>query len=192
MRHNALRDREAAFLREICKDVKTEPNLLPIDAEDLSHRTISTDGARLDISARGVWSTFERTFFDIRITHPNAPSNQQKTLAQLYKHHENEKKSLYNERVIQIEKGSFTPLVFATSGGMGPEWNRFNKRVGKLLAEKRKESYSDVINHIRTRLRFCLLKSVLVALRGVRGKSKKFGDITPISALSFNLLDNGE
>ena len=188
MRHNALRDREAAFLREICKDVKTEPNLLPTDADDLSHRTISTDGARLDISARGVWSTFERTFFDIRITHPNAPSNQQKTLAQLYKHHENEKKSLYNERVIQIEKGSFTPLVFATSGGMGPECNKFNKRVGKLLAEKRKESYSDVMCHIRTQLRFALLKSTLIAVRGIRGKTSKTESELELEQISFNLI----
>jgi len=35
-------------------------------------------------------------------------------------------------RVIDIEKSSFNPLVFATTGGMAPECNRVNKR----LAEK--------------------------------------------------------
>ena len=39
---------------------------------------------RLDISARGVWSTFERTFFDIRIFNAKSLSYQSKTLPQLY------------------------------------------------------------------------------------------------------------
>ena len=110
----------------------------------------------------------------------------------MYKEHEDEKKRTYNGRIIQVEKGTFTPFVMSTSGGIGVEAHKFIKHIATLIAEKRKESYSDVITHIRTRLRFCLLNSVLVALRGVRGKSKKFGNITPISALSFNLLDNGE
>ena len=55
-----------------------------------------------------------------------------------------------------------------------------------LMAEKKNESYADVINYIRTRLRFSMLKSVLVAIRGVRGKYKK---PAPISTLSFNLID---
>ncbi len=40
------------------------------------------------------------------------------------------------------------------------------------------EKYADVINHIRTKLRFALLKSVLIAIRGVRGRiehDKKMG-----------------
>ena len=28
------------------------------------------------------------------------------------------------ERVIEIEHGTFTPLVFGTNGGMGEEWER--------------------------------------------------------------------
>ena len=37
-----------------------------------------------------------------------------KPLSQLYKEEENEKKRVYEERVIEAEKGSFTPLVFTT------------------------------------------------------------------------------
>ena len=64
-----------------------------------------------------------------------------------------------------MEKGSFCPLVFTITGGMGPECEKVNKRIATLVSDKRKEKYSDVINHIRTRLRFALLRSILIAIR---------------------------
>ena len=76
----------------------------------------------------------------------------------------------------------------STFGGMGVEADRYHKRIAELIALKRKDDYSSVINYIRTRLRFCLLKSVLVSLRGVRGKSTA-ERISPIAALSFNMID---
>ena len=98
-----------------------------------------------------------------------------------------EKKRAYNERIIQVEKASFTPIVVSTFGGMGKEAESFHKRLAVLIAEKRNEAYSHVVNYIRTRLRFCLLKSVLTCFRGVRGKLAK-ENITPVSNLSFNLI----
>ena len=71
--------------------------------------------------------------------------------------------------MLQVEKGSFSPLIFSTTGGMGPEATRYHKRVAELISSKRGEKYSDVVNHIRTRIRFSLLKSVLIAVRGERG-----------------------
>ena len=110
----------------------------------------------------------------------------EKPLDQIYRENESQKKNLYNERVIQCEKGTFTPLVFTTSGGMGPECDRLNKRLADLIAMKTKEQYSHVVRHIRTRLRFALLKSVLVAVRGVRGK--KSAVVQPPLEISFNLI----
>lgn len=89
--------------------------------------------------------------------------------------------------MIQVEKGSFTPVVFSTFGGMGQEAERFHKRLAQLISLKRNEEYSHIVNYVRTRLRFCLLKSVLISLRGVRGKNLK-EKITPVSNLSFNLI----
>ena len=97
------------------------------------------------------------------------------------------KKRAYNERIIQVEKGSFTPIVLSTFGGMGEEAARFHKRLSQLISEKRNEQYSHVVNYVRTRLRFCLLKSVLTSLRGIRGRNTK-EKTTPISDLSFNLM----
>ena len=129
----------------------------------------------------------EKTFLDIRVMHPNCKSYADKEITQIYREHEQAKKRAYNERIIQVEKANFTPVVFSTFGGMGQEADRYHKRLAELIAEKRHETYSHVVDYIRTRLRFCLLKCVVTSLRGVRGKSVK-ENITPLSNLSFNLI----
>ena len=189
MRHNRIRDLEAELMREVCNDVKIEPHLLPIANTNSVIGNTKTN-ARLDVSGIGIWGPMERTFLDVRVMHPNSPSYMDKDIHQVYKDHEKEKKRTYNERVAQVEKGSFTPIVFSTFGGMGQEAESFHKRLALLIAEKRNETYSCVVNYIRTRLRFCLLKSVLTSIRGVRGKSKE--NIAPISSLSFNLINIGD
>ena len=73
----------------------------------------------MDIAATGVISPMERTFFDARITHPNAPSNRSIPLNNLYVKHETEKKVKHEDRTVQVEKGSFS-LAFSTSGGVRP------------------------------------------------------------------------
>ena len=107
-------------------------------------------------------------------------------IEQLYHTQEQEKMRKYNTRVMTVERGSFTPLIFATSGGMGPEATKYHKRVAELIAAKKGENYADVMNHIRTRIRFALLRSVLVAVRGERGKRKTPSQ--PISSVSFNMV----
>ena len=44
-----------------------------------------------------------------------APSNRSIPLNKLYVKHETEKKVKYEDRIVQVEKGSFCPLVFSTS-----------------------------------------------------------------------------
>jgi len=107
-----------------------------------SHNQVNTDdNARLDISATELWNSCEKMFFDIRISHPTSQSYSGKSLAEIYQQHEKEKKDKYNQRVIDIEKSSFNPLVFTTIGGMAPECNRVNKRLAEKIAEKRREPY---------------------------------------------------
>ena len=71
-------------------------------------------------------------YFDVRVTHPNCESNMHKPLAQLYNDHETEKKKMYEERIIESEKGTFTPLVFSTSGGVGPLCKTFFQKTGAI------------------------------------------------------------
>jgi hypothetical protein len=193
MRHNKIRDLEAEIMQEVCQDVKIEPTLLPVVNDNLLAATTNqTENARLDVSAIGVYGPHEKTFLDIRIMHPNCPSYVNKSIEKIYEEHEKSKKREYNERVIQVEKGSFTPIVFSTFGGMGKETTVYHKRIAQLIAKKRGETYSSVMNFMRTRLRFCLLKSVLTSIRGVREKRTTRNFIAPISSLSFNLIEVNE
>ena len=80
-----------------------------------------------------------------------------------------------------MEKSTFTPMVFSTFGGMGNECHRALQRAAGKIASKRKESYADVMGHISTRIRMCILRTVLMSVRGSRGTSK--GTSKPISSV---------
>ena len=69
-----------------------------------------------------------------------------------------------------MERGVLTPLVFSTSGGMGDEDKTLFKRAVAKIANKTGPKYSETITFIRKRLRFDLLKTTVIALRGYRGK----------------------
>ena len=47
----------------------------------------------------------------------------------------------------------------------------FIKQLARIIDDKRKDDYSAVANYIRTKIRFSLLKSILISLR----KKKKRG-----------------
>ena len=91
--------------------------------------------ARLDIHARGFGEREKSAFFDVRVCHPNADSYRDLTPKQIYKKHENEKKRQYAERVMEIEQGTFTPLVFTTTGGMVDECVKYHSRLAELIAQ---------------------------------------------------------
>ena len=69
---------------------------------------------------------------DVRITHPNAPSNLSIPVEKLLLKNEAEKKSKYGSRVINTKRATFIPLVFTTAATTAPECNKFHKRVAEL------------------------------------------------------------
>ena len=50
-------------------------------------------------------------------------------LAAHHRLNENQKKREYGERVVNVEHGSFTPLVFSCLGGMSVECLNFYNRI---------------------------------------------------------------
>ena len=122
----------------------------------------------MDIHARGFWEHQRSAFFDVRIWHPNAESYEDLEPQQIYRMHENEKRRLYSRRVLDIEHGTFTPLVFTTTGGMGKECLRYHSRLAELIAIKKGEQYAKTMSWIRSRISFALLRAVLICLRGYR------------------------
>ncbi|CAM1154665.1 Uncharacterised protein r2_g4332 [Pycnogonum litorale] len=173
IRHNRLRDPTASMLKEVCYDVQTEPTLNPVTGEEFHERTaVTSNEARLDIRARGFWQSGQRAFFDVRVFDSNAQRYRNMSLPQCYTVNEEEKKRKYNERVLQTEHGSFTLLVFSTTGGMGEEAKRFYTALAYEIATKRKQLYPIAISWIRTKLCFSLIRSVILCIRGSRTASK--------------------
>ena len=93
--------------------------------------------ARADISARGFWCRGQRAFFDVRVFDPNAQRRENKAPKKCYKLKEHEKKRDYSSRVLNVEQGSFAPLVFwITSGIMGKEYSMFIKPLCLMISLK--------------------------------------------------------
>ena len=131
----------------------------------------TTPGARLDVSARNLWSPLAKAFIDVRIFNPQAKTNWDRSIPQMYTSHENEKKTEYLPRVLQVEKATFTPAVFSTSGGIGKEADKLIRRMAERMSAKRGETYSSVVSFLRRRFRFDLLKTCIIALRGYKKPS---------------------
>jgi len=88
MRHNSVTESQAQIVKEVCRDVQIRTTLLPITKNDYERKINTADNAKLDISARGLWNSCEKTFFDIRITHCTSQSYPGKSLAEIYQQHE--------------------------------------------------------------------------------------------------------
>ena len=85
-----------------------------------------------------------------------------------HRRNEMEKRRHYEERIRNVDHGTFTPLVFTTSCGTGPAASIFFKRLASMLAAKHQKPYAHVLGWIRCRLSFSLLRSSIVCLRGAR------------------------
>ena len=107
----------------------------------------------------------------------------------MYKTHENTKKRCYNARILQIERGSFTPLIFSCSGGMGLEASTFIKELAMKVSLKRGEVYSQTVSFIRRRFRFDLLKTCIISLRGERKATRAAREIAELDIGLCNLSD---
>ena len=78
--------------------------------------------------------------------------------------------------------------IWHSTGAMGKEAEKFHKRLAALISEKRMTPYSDCMSYLRRKLSFCLLRTVLAALRVYRGKAAKTDDCN----MDINLLHLNE
>ena len=107
-------------------------------------------------------------FFDLRVFNPLAKRHASQDLKKCFEANEREKKRAYNQRVLEIEHGSFTPLIFSATGGMGRECNKFVSRLANIMANKQGKPYGEVITWMRRKISMGLCKAVGVCLRGSR------------------------
>ena len=107
-------------------------------------------------------------FFYARVFDPNAKRYKDKSLQQYYRTSEVEKYRKYNKRILQVENGSFTPLVFSINGGIGKEANKYYSWIVKKLAEKRDGPYSVTMSWIRRKISSSMTKSIIMRICGSR------------------------
>ena len=181
LRHNEIRDVTADLMNEVCHNVSTEPHLQPLSGESLRFKTSNRqDQARLDIKAQGFWGDRHQcAFFDVRVFNPLAQTHQNKSLSRLFDTQEKEKRRTYEQRVREVELGSFTPLVFSATGGMAKSATITYQCLASLLAEKRDLPYSQVIGWLRCRISFSLIRSAIMCIRGSR----------QVNETQYNMID---
>ena len=111
------------MLTEVCKGVCVEPQLQPLSGEMFNEKIRNkSDQARVDVSARGFWLKGQVAFFDVRVFDTTAKRYVNQELRKSFEVNIKEKKKQYNERILQVEHGSFTPLVMSTMIKMISRW----------------------------------------------------------------------
>ena len=85
---------------------------------------------------------------------------------------EQDKRRNYNRRIMNVEHGTFTPLVFSVTAGEGAETSTIHRHLASKIALKKDERYEDVVNFIRCKLPFLILRSALICIRESRPYDK--------------------
>ena len=167
-RHKDICELSATLLKDVCNDVEIEPPLQPLTGEYLQNSANTSEEARLDVSARGFWQRGQCAFFDVRIFNPFAQTYLKQKSEATFVTNEKQKKRAYNQRVIEIEHGSFSPLVFTPYGGCGREAERFISELSIKLSEKKDIENSIMKHWLRTKISFYLIRSAVLCIRGSR------------------------
>ena len=67
---------------------------------------------------------------------------------------------------------------------MGQACDEMNKRLAGRIAERKSEHYPLVINHVRTRLRFSLLRGILVSLK-LENEDQVLNNVTGMQGIAI-------
>ena len=115
----------------------------PLSGEILNPRSAILDNnARSDVRAEGFWSYRQQhAYFDVKVFIPIAPIYSNKSLQSCYGRLEAGNKHAYQDRILNVEHGSFSPLIVSTSGGLGPSDTIVYCRLASLLSIKRDKHY---------------------------------------------------
>ena len=167
IRHNRVRDFEAQLLTEIYNDLEIEPLLQPLEGEIINGLT--SVNTRSDVRARGCWREGQNAFFDVRITNTNSESQRHLISEKIFTKQEREKKRQYNNRIMNIEHGTFTPLVFSVNGRM-TKWclifhNFFLLERWQISLVVFMKKFFSII---KCKLSFLILRDSLMCVRGSR------------------------
>ena len=112
--------------------------------------------------------TDQVAFFGVRILNPTVKRYVTQELRKSYEKNEKGKKKQYNERILKIEHGTFTPLVMSTTGGMSRESRKSSAHFSEIISKKTKEIYAFIASRLRRKISFALPNSLSTCLSGIR------------------------
>ena len=93
--------------------LKQKAKLISLTGEQLQYKSAITGGeARLDIRAQSFLVRGQKVFLDIKVFRPNTNRYLNATLPRCHEINEKDEKRNCNNRILQIEHRTFTPLVF--------------------------------------------------------------------------------
>ena len=169
-RHNELRDLEAEMLRMVCSDVEVEPVLQEVTGETIN--------MALTKPLMPVWIFMLEVFGRDRDLHSSTSGcvTLMQTLTEtwlLSRSTRSMRKRQYAERVMEIKQGTFTPLVFTTTGGMADEYVKYHSRLAELIANKKGETYSSAVSWIKAKVSFAIVRSAIPCLKGSRSRRRQ-------------------
>ena len=123
---------------------------------------------------RGAFEPQRDASFDVRVTDTDALSYRSRTPASILASAEKEKTQKYLTACEERHIG-FTPLVTSVDGALAPQFSNFIKRLATGLSLKWHRDFSGVLNWVRTRLAFSILRAAHLCLRGTRSKWRALG-----------------
>ena len=96
-------------------------------------------------------------FFDVKVINPYSTSYLQHSTKKTLRNAERQK-TRYNERILNVECGSFASLIYSVTGGVGPQAKTFDKLLCNKLAYKKRQKYSNIISYYRCKISFLLIE----------------------------------
>ena len=104
----------------------------------------------------------------MRVFNSHAPFNCSFSSDVCCRRQEWKKRRSYAQQILEVEHGTFAPLVLSSSGGWGSSAKVAFKRLASLISEKYGQSYSSTISWIRCRISHSLIDSAVACLRAPR------------------------
>ena len=78
----------------------------------------------------------------------------------MFQANKKEKKSMYKERMLKIDKGSISPMMFVVNGVMGLECDTVFSRIAEPISMKNGIPKSVVTNSLHTKISFSLFQTM--------------------------------
>ena len=102
--------------------------------------------------------TDQVAFFGVRILNPSVKRYVTQELRKSNEKNEKGKKKQYNERILKIEHGTFTPIVMSTTGGMGRESRKCSAHFSEIISKKNKRNLCIYCFSVKKKNKFCIAK----------------------------------